>query len=148
MVKEVFRRWDVDQSELFPPAFKDLVPADHLVHFIRRVVAEDLDLGGIYAGYSSTRGQPPYHPGLMTALLLYGYARGIYTSRRLELACEERLDFRALVGSERPDHSTIAEFRKQHRDALEALFVQVLALCRDAGMVKLGHVPTPRSTRR
>lgn len=140
MSKEVFRRWDVDQCELFPPALKDLVPADHLVHFVRKVVAEDLDLSGIYAGYTSTKGQPPYHPGLMTALLLYGYARGVYTSRRLEISCEERLDFRALVGSERPDHSTIAEFRKQHRDALEALFVQVLALCRDAGMVKLGHV--------
>ncbi len=140
MTKEVFRPWDVDQCELFPPAFKDLVPAGHLVHFIRRVVAEDLDLSGIYAGYDSTLGQPPYHPGLMTALLLYGYSRGVYTSRRLELACEERIDFRALVGAERPDHSTIAQFRKQHRPALETLFVQVLALCRDAGMVKLGHV--------
>jgi transposase len=140
MAKEVFRRWDVDQCELFPAAFRDLVPAGHLVHFLRRVVAEDLDLAGIYAGYASTKGQPPYHPGLMTALLLYGYCRGIYTSRRMEVACEERLDFRALVGAERPDHSTIAEFRKQHRDALEGLFIQVLALCRDAGMVKLGHV--------
>lgn len=140
MSKNVFRQWDVDQCQLFPPAFKDLVPQDHLVHFIRRVVAEDLDLSGIYAGYQSTKGQPPYHPGLMTALLLYGYSRGVYTSRRLELACEERLDFRALVGAERPDHSTIAEFRKQHREALSGLFVQVLALCRDAGMTKMGHV--------
>lgn len=140
MAKVVFRCWDVEQCELFPPAFKDLVPADHLVHFVRRVVAEDLDLSAIYAGYSSTKGQPPYHPALMTALLLYGYSRGVYTSRRLELACEERLDFRALVGSQRPDHSTIAEFRKHHREALEGLFIQVLALCRDAGLVKLGHV--------
>ena len=140
MAKEVFRSWDVDQGELFPPAFKDLVPAGHLVHFIRRVVAEDLDLSAVYERYSSTKGQPPYHPGLMTALLLYAYCRGLYTSRRIELGCEERLDFRALVGSERPDHSTIAEFRRQHRDALGALFVQVLALCRDAGLTKLGHV--------
>ena len=140
MAKQVFRRWDVDQGDLFPPAFSELVPPDHLVHFIRRIVSEDLDLSAIYAGYTSTLGQPPYHPGLMTALLLYGYSRGVYTSRRLELACEERLDFRALVGSERPDHSTIAQFRKQHREALEALFVQVLALCRDAGMTKMGHV--------
>ena len=140
MSKVVFRQWNVDQGDLFPPAFKDLVPADHLVHFIRRVVAEDLDLSAIYGGYTTTRGQPPYHPGLMTALLLYGYCRGVYTSRKIEVACGERLDFRALVGSERPDHSTIAEFRKRHRDGLAALFVQVLALCRDAGMVKLGHV--------
>ena len=140
MRKHVFRRWDVDQHELFPAAFRDLVPASHLVHFVRRVVAEDLDLSAIYADYDSPRGQPPYHPGLMTALLLYGYCRGTYSSRKIEVACEERLDFRALVGSERPDHSTIAEFRRRHQDALGSLFVQVLALCRDAGLAKLGHV--------
>ncbi len=140
MSKVVFRQWNVDQGELFPPTFKDLVPEDHLVHFVRRIVAEDLDLSAIYARYTTTKGQPPYHPGLMTALLLYGYCRSVYTSRKIEVACEERLDFRALVGSERPDHSTIAEFRKRHRDGLAMLFVQVLALCRDAGMVKLGHV--------
>jgi IS5 family transposase len=76
----------------------------------------------------------------MTALLLYSYCRGTYTSRRIELSCEERLDVRALVGAERPDHSTIAEFRKLHRDALAELFVQVLSLCREAGLTKLGHV--------
>ena len=140
MSKDVFRPWDVEQGDLFPASFKDLVPAGHLAHFIRRVVTEDLDLSGIYAHYSSTKGQPPYHPGLMTALLLYSYCRGTYTSRRIELSCEERLDVRALVGAERPDHSTIAEFRKLHRDALAELFVQVLALCREAGLAKLGHV--------
>jgi transposase len=140
MGKIVFRHWDVDQGELFPAAFKDLVPENHLVHFVRRIVTEDLDLRAIFCGYTAAKGQPPYHPGLMTALLLYGYCRGVYTSRKIELACEERIDFRALVGSERPDHSTIAEFRKRHRDGLAALFVQVLALCRDAGLVKLGHV--------
>ena len=140
MAKQVFRRWEVEQGDLFPAAFKDLIPTGHLVHFIRKIVTEDLDLSSIYAAYSSTKGQPPYHPGLMTALLLYSYCRGTYTSRRIELTCEERLDVRALVGSERPDHSTIAEFRKLHRDALAELFVQVLGLCRDAGMAKLGHV--------
>jgi transposase len=140
MAKQVFRPWEVEQGDLFPPAFKDLVPSDHLVHFIRKIVTEDLDLAAIYGHYSSTKGQPPYHPGLMTALLLYSYCRGTYTSRRIELSCEERLDVRALVGSERPDHSTIAEFRKLHQEALSELFVQVLALCRDAGIAKLGHV--------
>jgi IS5 family transposase len=76
----------------------------------------------------------------MTSLLLYGYSRGIYSSRRIERACEERVDFMALTGGEKPDHSTICKFRSDHRDALSDLFVQVLALCRDAGMVKLGHV--------
>jgi len=140
MAKTVFRKWDVDQGELFPAAYKDLVGPDHLVHFIRKVVADDLDLEAIYASHDSAKGQPPYHPGLMTALLLYGYCKGIYTSRRIEEACEIRLDFRALVGNQRPDHSTISEFRKRHRDALAALFVQVLSLCRDAGLTKMGHV--------
>ncbi len=140
MSKIVFRKWDVEQGELFPPAYKDLVPSDHLVHFIRKVVAEDLELETVYAGYESAKGQPPYHPGLMTALLLYGYCKGVYTSRRIEEACEIRLDFRALVGNQRPDHSTICEFRKRHRDALSSLFVQVLSLCRDAGLTKMGHV--------
>ena len=111
MAKQVFRRWDVSQCDLFPQAFRDLVPEDHLVHFVRRVVVEDLDLSAIYEKYTETKGQPPYDPRLMTSLLLYGYCRGVYTSRRLELACEERLDFRALVGTEHPDHSTIAKFR-------------------------------------
>jgi transposase len=140
MSKQVFRRWDVSQGDLFPQAFKDLVPKEHVVHFVRGLVVEDLDLSAIYAKYTAPKGQPPYDPRLMTALLLYGYSRGVYTSRKLELACEERLDFRALVGSEHPDHSTIAKFRKDHRDALGALFLQVLALCREAGMAKLGHV--------
>jgi transposase len=138
--KEVFRSWDIDQADLFPASARDLVPPGHLVHLVRRVVREELDLSGIYARYTATKGQPPYHPGLMTALLLYGYCRGTYSSRRLEIACEERLDFRALVGAERPDHSTIAQFRKDHQEALSGLFVQVLSLCREAGMVKLGHV--------
>jgi transposase len=125
---------------MFPPTFQELVPAGHLVHFVRRLVVEDLDLSAIYSTYTETKGQPPYDPRLMTGLLLYCYSRGIYTSRAIERACEERLDVRALVGNEHPDHSTIAKFRKDHLEALSALFVQVLALCREAGMAKLGHV--------
>ena len=140
MAKKVFRSWEADQAELFPPSVRDLVAPDHLVHFVRKLVGEDLDLGAIYAHYAKTKGQPPYDPRLMVALLLYACCRGIYSSRRIEIACEERLDFRALVGSERPDHSTIAQFRQDHRDALGELFVQVLQICRDAGMAKLGHV--------
>ena len=140
MGKTRFRPWEVSQGDLFPPAFRDAVPQGHLVHFVRSVVMEDLDLTAIYAKYTEAKGQPPYDPRLMTALLLYTYCRSIYTSRKIEIACEERLDYRALVGDQRPDHTTIAKFRKDHRDALAALFVQILALCRDAGMAKLGHV--------
>jgi len=118
----------------------DLVPRDHLVHFIRDLVREELDLSAIFAAYRVRCGHPPYHPGLMTALLLYSYSRGLYSSRRIERACEERVDYMALTGMAKPDHSTICKFRNDHREALSELFVQVLSLCRDAGIAKLGHV--------
>jgi len=140
MSTKTFRCWEPDQQVLFPPSIKDFVPQNHFAHFVRDLVRNDLDLSGIFARYSELRGQPPYHPALMTSLLLYAYSRGIYSSRRIERACEERVDFMALIGGEKPDHSTIWKFRSDHRDALSELFVQVLALCRDAGMVKLGHV--------
>jgi transposase len=140
MGEKTFRPWDVDQQMLFPPSVKDLVPKGHLVHFIRDLVREELDLSAIHARYVELRGHPPYHPALMTGLLLYAYSRGIYSSRKIEQACEERVDFMALTGMSKPDHSTICQFRSDHRDALSSLFVQVLSLCRDAGMVKLGHV--------
>ena len=140
MGEKTFRPWDVDQQMLFPPSVKDLVPKGHLVHFVRDLVREELDLSGIFARYVELRGHPPYHPSMMTGLLLYSYSRGIYSSRKIEQACEERVDFMALTGMAKPDHSTICQFRSDHRDALSSLFVQVLSLCRDAGMVKLGHV--------
>jgi transposase len=140
MSDKTFRRWDPDQPMLFPPSLKDFVPKGHLAHFIRDLVRNDLDLSSLHARYTERRGQPPYHPALMTSLLLYAYSRGIYSSRRIEIACEERVDFMALTGGEKPDHSTICQFRSDHREALSGLFVQVLALCREAGMVKLGHV--------
>ena len=140
MSDKTFRPWEPDQQILFPPSIKDLVPKGHLAHFVRDLVRNDLDLSAIFARYAELRGQPPYHPALMTSLLLYAYSRGIYSSRRIERACEERVDFMALTGGEKPDHSTICQFRSDHREALSALFVQVLALCREAGMVKLGHV--------
>ena len=77
---------------------------------------------------------------MMTALLLYAYAQGIYSSRRIARACEERIDVMAVTGLARPDFRTINRFRKRHLAALADLFVQVLALCRRAGMVRLGHV--------
>jgi transposase len=76
----------------------------------------------------------------MVALLLYAYSRGIYSSRNIERACEERVDFMAVTGRSKPDHDTICTFRKEHRPALARLFGQVLKLCRDAGLAKLGHV--------
>jgi transposase len=77
---------------------------------------------------------------MMTALLLYGYCRGIFSSRKLEQACEERVDFMALTGMAKPDHGTICQFRMDHRKALSELIVQVLALCREAGMEIPAHI--------
>jgi transposase len=135
-----FRAWDVDQCWLLPPSVHDYVPAGHLAHFVRDTVREGLDLSAILATYDEDRGQPPYHPAMMVALLLYGYARGVYSSRRLSQACEERMDFMAVTGLNQPDFRTVAEFRRRHLAALSELFVQVLELCRSAGLVKLGHV--------
>jgi transposase len=111
-----------------------------MAHFVRDTVREGLDLSAMLATYDEDRGQPPYHPAMMVALLLYGYARGVYSSRRLSQGCEERVDFMAVTGLNKPDFRTIAEFRRRHLANLSELFVQVLALCQSAGLVKLGHV--------
>ena len=139
-MSKTFRPWDVDQVWLFPPSVQDFVPAKHVAHFVRETVRGDLDLTAIFASYEEERGYPPYHPAMMVALLLYGYSRGVYSSRQLERACEERVDFMAVTGMSRPDFHTIAAFRRRHLAALGGLFVQVLKLCREAGLVKLGHV--------
>ena len=104
------------------------------------IVAEELDLSAILSTYDELRGYPPYHPGMMVALLLYGYSRGLYSSRQLARACEERVDVMAVTGLNRPDFRTIADFRKRHLVALSDLFVQVLRLCQAAGLVQFAHV--------
>jgi transposase len=139
-MSKTFRTWDVDQGWLLPPSVHEFVPAGHLAHFVRDTVREGLDLSAVVGAYEVDRGQPPYDPGMMVALLLYGYSRGVYSSRRLALACEERVDFMAVTGLNRPDFRTISEFRRRHLSALSGLFVQVLRLCQVAGLVKLGHV--------
>lgn len=137
---KTFREWSVDQRWLLPPSVQELVPADHLAHFVRDTVRESLDLSAIFAAYAEERGYPPYHPTMMTAVLLYAYCQGIYSSRRIARACEERVDFMAVTAMNRPDFRTIAKFRERHLEALGGLFKQVLKLCQRAGMVKLGHV--------
>lgn len=139
-MSKVFRPWDVEQSWLLPPSVHDLVPAGHLAHFVRDLVRDELDLTAIYETYDEERGFPPYHPAMMTALLLYGYTQGLFSSRKIARACEERVDFMAVTAMQRPDFRTIAKFRLRHLRALGALFVQVLRLCQRAGLVRLGHV--------
>ena len=133
-MSKTFRSWDVDQVWLLPPSIHDFVPSGHAAHFVRETVRQSLDLSAILDVHSQARGQPPYHPMMMTALLLYAYSTGVYSSRRIARACEERVDFMAVTGLQKPD------FRKRHLEALSGLFVQVLELCRAAGLAKLCHV--------
>jgi len=137
---KTFRPWDVDQSWLLPPSAHELVPPGHLAHFVRDTVREALDLSAVIAAHDDERGFPPYHPGMMVALLLYAYCRGVYSSRQIARGCEERVDFMAVTGLQQPDFRTIAAFRRRHLAALADLFGQVLKLCRVAGLVRLGHV--------
>lgn len=137
---KTFREWNLQQDLLFPPSVLDLVPKGHLAHFVRDTVVENLDLSAILESYTEERGYPPYHPVMMTALLLYAYCQGIYSSRRMAKACQERVDFMAVTAMQKPDHRTISDFRKRHLEALKGLFVQILRLCQKAKLVSLGHV--------
>ena len=125
---------------MFPPTPMDFVEKDGLVHFIRNLVMEDLDLSEILQQYQEERGYPPFNPVMMTALLLYSYCQGTYSSRRIAKACKQRVDYLALTGMQQPDHRTVNLFRQRHLQALSRLFEQVLQLCEKAGLVKLGHV--------
>src|ERR1700710_881077 len=139
-MSKVFRPWKTDEVWLLPPSVADFVPAGHPAHLIRDLVSEELDLSAILGAYTEVKGYPPYHPAMMVSLLLYAYRSGVCASRRIARACEERLDFQAVTALNRPDFRTISEFRRRHLNALSELFVQVLALCRKAGLVGLDHV--------
>ena len=137
---KTFKSWGVDQLVLLPPSVHELVPAGHLAHFVRDLVRESLDLSAILKTYTEDRGVPPYDPTMMVALLLYAYCQGLYASRRIAKACEERVDVMAVTARQTPDFRTISDFRKRHLPALSGLFTQVLHLCQKAGLVSLGHV--------
>ena len=139
-MSKTFRAWKIDQPLLLPLAVQDFVADDHLARFVLALIVDELDLIEIVAAYSNEKGQPPFDPHMMTALLLYAYCRGIYSSRRIAQACRERVDFMIIIALDPPDFRTISNFRKRHLKALAGLFVQVLKLCEKAGLVKLGHV--------
>jgi len=135
-----FRKYDPDQLLLLPEDMREWLPEDHLAHFVRDVVAV-LDLKEIFARYNGAKGgHPPYHPTMMIGLLIYGYCVGIRSSRRIEKACWEQVPFRVLAAGQNPDHDTIAEFRRRHIASLPKIFLQALNICKEAGLVKLGHV--------
>lgn len=135
-----FRTDPLNQSLLMPPSLHDWLPEGQLARFIADVT-EELDLGAIYQSYEGDgRGMAAYEPLMMLRVLLYGYCRGVASSRKIEQATYEDVAFRFLSADTHPDHDTIAAFRKRHLDALAGLFLQVLQLCQKAGLVKLGHV--------
>jgi transposase len=135
-----FRPYEPDQLFLLPPDLKQWLPEDDLVYFIIDVVNE-LNLDPIYELYDASKGgQPPYNPRMMVGLLLYAYCMGMPSSRKIEQASYHSIPFRVLTANQHPDHDTIADFRSRHLKALSALFTEVLLLCRQAGLVKLGHV--------
>ena len=139
MVKR-FREWNPKQVWLLPPSVDEFIPEGHVAHFVRELVADELDLSAILDTYTEERGYPPFHPAMMVGLLLYAYTQGIYSSRRIAKGCIERMDFGAVTGFQKPDFRTINLFRKRHLVALGGLFVQVLNLCRKSGIASLGHV--------
>src|SRR6267378_866374 len=136
------RPWDPQryQHEAHSPASK--LPEGDLVFFLLDAVAR-LDVSRFYAPYEQeTRGAPPFDPAMMVCLLLYAYCVGVFSSRKIALACERHLAFLAIMGEERPDFRTISDFRKLHLEAFKAVFVQVVRLAGEAGLVKLGNVST------
>lgn len=136
-----FRPYSLTQRLLLPVDMREWLPEGHLALFIVDVVAA-LDLSQICDEYKKGdgRGQPPYHPVMLLTLLLYAYCTGRPSSRKIERATYEDVAYRVLSGDQHPDHDTIASFRQRHLKALAGLFVQVLRMCQQAGLVKLGHV--------
>lgn len=136
-----YRPWSPNQSFLLPPSPLEWLPEGHLAYFVLDTV-QALDLSAIESAIQAKdgRGERPYAPSMMVALLVYGYSVGVFSSRRLARATYEDVAFRVLAGGEHPHFTTVNEFRLAHREALAGLFVQVLRLCKRAGLVKLGHV--------
>jgi transposase len=137
---KTFRSYDPDQVLLMPPSLDDWLPEDHPARFVSELVDGMLDLTPIYASYTEASGAPPYHPRLMLKLLVYAYASGVTSSREIERRCATDVALRFLSGNAAPDYRSISRFRRRHLNAIKVLFVQVLALCGKAGLVKLGRV--------
>jgi transposase len=137
--EKTFRPYDADQLLLMAPDLREWVPEGDLAHLISDLVESGtLGLSAIYADYEEERGFPPYDPRLMVKLLLYGYATGVMSSRKLEQATHRDVAVRMLCANQQPDYRSIARFRKRHLEALGELFVQTLRLCRQARLVGLG----------
>ena len=119
---KAYRAYLPEQDLLLPPSLRDWLPENHLAHFVSDVV-DQLDLTAIESVYEKEeRGQPPYHPRMMTKILLYGYCVGVFSSRRIQKKLVEDVGFRMLAAGNEPDFRTISDFRKLHLSALQGLF--------------------------
>lgn len=137
---KTYRPYVPEQDFLLPPSLRDWLPDDHLAYFVSDLV-DQLDLSAITATYEDEeRGQPPYHPVMMTKVLVYAYCVGVFSSRKIERRLAEDVAFRVLAAGNQPDFRTVADFRKQHLPALRGLFEQVLRLALEAGAMTLGRV--------
>lgn len=137
---KTYRPYVPDQDLLLPPSLRDWLPADHLVYFVSDLI-DHLDLSAITRVYEDeTRGYPPYHPVMLTKVLVYGYCVGVFSSRRIQRRLVEDVGFRVLAAGNQPDFRTIADFRKIHLPALQGLFEQVLHLARELGARQVGRV--------
>jgi transposase len=135
-----FRAYVPEQNLLLPPSLREWLPEDHLAYFVSDIV-DQLDLSVIEAVYEGEeRGQPPYHPRMMTKILVYGYCVGVFSSRRIQKRLVEDVAFRVLAAGNQPDFRTVSDFRKRHLAALEEMFRQVLRITLEMGAMKLGRV--------
>jgi transposase len=129
---------DRNTAYLLPPSVQEWLPENHLARFVVEIV-EQLELGPLTRAYRG-RGSDAFHPSMMVALLFYGYATGVFASRKLERATYDSVAVRYVAANRHPDHDTIATFRKRFLTELSALFVQILAVAQQTGVLKLGNV--------
>ena len=134
-----FRDYSLDQAYLLPQAPREWLPEGHLAFFLEEMVSL-LDLRAILERYGGGRGPRAYHPQMLLTVLLYGYCTGVCSSRKIARGCETDLGFRVLSGGQFPDFRTLADFRKDHLGAFQGLFLEVLRMCREAGLVRMGHL--------
>jgi len=135
-----FREWRPNDSWLFPPSPQDWLPENHLVYFLLDVVRK-IDTSSIMNVYDTGKGgQPPFHPKMMLTLLLYAYSVGLFSSRKIMQRCETDVAFRVIVGEDIPNFRRVAEFRKRHLQQMQPLFLEVLVLCREAGLLNVGRL--------
>ena len=140
--RKTYRAWDVKQNCHDPISPRDALPENDLVFFLLDLIGQ-LDLTPFHQYYArEPRGQPPFDVTMMVTLLVYAYAVGVCSSRKINAACERNLAFRAIVGDDRPDFRTLSDFRKIHRMAMKSLFIEVLRVAGKLGMVKLGNLST------